>query len=103
MVNLSAEIARVVEALDLGTPSARKGGRNPKFPYVPVIDNRRPDLPHGGSTTQIKGLAYESREEAVEAASQHIESVRARIARQLGERPFRALRVAHGLPAEIEQ
>jgi hypothetical protein len=99
MVNLSAEIARVVEALDLGTPSARKGGRNPKFPYVPVIDNRRPDLPHGGSTTQIKGLAYE----AVEAASQHIESVRARIARQLGERPFRALRVAHGLPAEIEQ
>lgn len=88
-------------AYDHLSPSARKSGRRPEWPYVPIVVHERSD---GRMTTtkQLRGLAYETRDEAVAAAAAHIEACRRTLARQLGERQYRALREQYGLPREIE-
>lgn len=96
------QITAAVETADLGTPTAAKRGRNPEWPYVPVIDYRADDRPHGGFTTQIKGKAFRTRDEAVDYAASHIEAERASLARRLADRGSRALREQYGLPREVE-
>lgn len=95
---LAAEIERVVASLDLGTPTARKAGRNPSWPYVPIVKVSDAGL---HQTSQIKGLAYATREEAVKVAERHIEALRASLARKLATPSYRALREHYGLPREI--
>lgn len=104
MSTLAEQIERVVADLDLGTPSARKGGRRDEWPYVPVVVSNS-TAPGGGVGTgqvsQVKGLAYATRAEAVAAAERYIEAQRAILATHLGERQYRALREQYGLPREI--
>lgn len=98
---LAAAIEAAVAAADLGRPNARKAGRNPAWPYVPVI--LRTD--HAGATrsTQLIGLAYATRAEAVAVAAAHIDRARAALARDLADPRYRALRQQHGLPREVSR
>lgn len=87
---------------DFGTASAAKRGRNPEFPYVPVVN--LPGL-HGGAyqaqTRQIKGKAFATRMEAVAYAQRHIDLARSDLARKLADPRMRALRESYGLPREV--
>lgn len=94
------EFNAAVESANLGTATARKQGRNPRFPYVPVI--LITDDVGVTRQSQIKGLAYATREEAVDAAERHIWNVRAKLAIDLADPTKRALREQHGLPRELD-
>lgn len=93
---LAQAIAQVIEAAEasFGTPAAVKRGRNPRWPYVPVIR-------HGHRSAQIQGLAYATAPEALEAAERHIIAERRLMARRLATPRYRALRRYHGLEAEL--
>lgn len=85
---------------DFGQPSARKTGRDPRWPYVPVIK-------HSGTSTapkpwveQIRGLAFATRPEALSCAEAHITKLRARFAEKLADPKMRALRAYYGAPRQ---
>lgn len=99
MTALADKVAEIVAALDLGKASARKGGRNPRWPYVPIIVH--PDRPLS-PTSQIKGLAFATRGEAVDAAQAHLDRLRAKTAEDLLKPNMRALREHHGLPRDLQ-
>ena len=81
--------------------SAAKRGRNPRWPYVPVLVYLpTPDAPRG-YTTQIRGLAFATRPEAVAAAEAHLDRASASLRRDLLLPNHRALREHHGLPREL--
>ncbi len=90
-------VDRVVANLDLGTATAAKRGRNPQFPYVPIIKYSA-----GGKqrTRQLRGLAYEDRTEAVARAQASIDATRRKLAEDLCRPRERALREQFGLPRE---
>lgn len=96
--SLAPDIARIAAALDLGTASARKTGRDPRWPYVPVVAHT--DSPRG-YVKQVMGLAYATRPEAIARAQAHIDALRRRLAGDLATPRMRALREQHGLPREI--
>lgn len=100
-----AKVAEVVAALFLGEPSAAKRGRNPAWPYVPVVDFTREGMtgPHATRTEQLKGFAFQTREAAVEFARGHIAGRRLSLAASLKMPRMRALRRHHGLPEEIPE
>lgn len=83
---------------NFGEPSAAKRGRNPRFPYVPVIKitNER-EFVH---TRQLKGLAYETREQAVDRARRAIAGYRIKLADDLCKPRLRAMREQYGLPRD---
>lgn len=93
-------IQSAVEAVDFGEPTARKTGRNPQFPYVPVII-RPTDVPNVTRQEQLVGLAFRTRSEAIACAEGHILRERQLLAARLADPRFRALREAHGLPREM--
>lgn len=95
-MNTSVQIADAVAATDFGAPTARKTGRNPAWPYVPVVL-------HGDRQEQILGKAFATRPEAVAHATKVISHRRTVLARQLADLRYRALREAHGLPRELAQ
>ena len=83
-------------AADLGAASARKSGRDPRWPYVPIIKYAdRPLAP----TSQVLGRAFATRSEAVAYAEQCIERERAALERKLSQPNYRALRAQHGVTA----
>lgn len=82
---------------NFGQPTAAKRGRNPKWPYVPVIAT---DSPLGPRTTQLRGLAYATRQEATQRAADQITSWRAQMAKDLAHPNKRAFREQHGLPRD---
>lgn len=92
------QIRQAVDTADFGTASARKTGRNPKWPHVPVLnfDERGAIREH-----QVLGLAYKTRTEAIEAAEKSIGASRARLVKDLAKRGHRPLREKYGLPREI--
>lgn len=83
------------DLVDFGRPSARKRGRNPSCPYVPVLER------DGYTTNPARGRAYATRQEAVDAAQRQADAARSALARRLLEPRHRALRAHHGLPLEI--
>lgn len=95
-------IERAVAARDFGVAAARKTGRNPRFPYVPVV--RRTD-PETGRTfdAQILARAFEHRAAALAFAERHLALARARTRESLADRRYRALREDYGLPRELEE
>ena len=93
--DLDDAVAAVVAIADLGIAVARKTGRNPRWPYVPVI------LDTDGRQRQIRGLAYATRQEAVAAAQRSLNAARDDLATKLRTPRYRALRRHHGLPEEI--
>lgn len=92
----------VVRARDFGSPSAAKRGRNPKYPYVPIIKLRSDGGQLGGygsaRTRQLRGLAFATREEAVARAQRQIDAARAQFANDLCKPNYRAFREQYGLP-----
>lgn len=93
------DIAAAVDAAGWPKASAAKRGRNPRWPYVPILDYGvlRPLSP----TTQIKRRAFATRPEAVADAQAWIDRARARLAADLARPNLRALREYHGLPREL--
>jgi hypothetical protein len=51
--------------------------------------------------TQLLGLAYPTRIEALARAARHTDALREQLARHLANPRYRALREQHGLPREI--
>lgn len=98
-MSLFEQIATAVEAAAFPTPTARKAGRDPRWPYVPVLV-----LPGGrGVSQQILGKAFATRTEAVEYAAAVVEADRVSLAKQLADPRMRALREQHGLPRDIAE
>jgi hypothetical protein len=91
---LATNFERVAAVADFGTPTARKTGRNPRWPYVPV-------LIVNGRQQQILGYAYATRDGAIASAVDHIVYARADLAVKLADPRYRALREQYGLPREI--
>lgn len=85
----------IVSGADFGTATAQKRGRNPRWPYVPVII-------HTGYQQQICGLAFATRDEAVACGERHIAGLRAGLRQKLLEPRYRALREQYGLPQEMQ-
>lgn len=84
----------IAAAEDFGVPSAAKRGRNPRWPFVPVVKFE------SGRTQQLRGLAYSTREDAVARAERQIDARRQQLARDLCRPNMRALREQHGLPRD---
>jgi hypothetical protein len=100
-MTLTQDIERVVAGFDFGVATAAKRGRNPKFPYVPIIKFSTGGIHGDGWTKQIKMVAYVTREEAVAAAQSCIDQNRVRMAQRLANPAHRAERAQYGLPWEI--
>lgn len=87
-----------------GEASAHKRGRNPVFPYVPVILHPNLQVPTcAPRQEQILGRAYVTREEAVSCAVRVIDARVFHFRRQLQKRGARALREQYGLPRELPE
>lgn len=98
--DLSDQIAAAVAAHFEGhKATAAKRGRNPRYPYVPVIS--RPSERFGSSTSQILRRAFEDRAAAVECAERHLEAERRKLTEDLALPNHRAQREHYGLPREI--
>jgi hypothetical protein len=91
---MQAQIDAIVAAEDFGRPHAQKRGRNPSWPYVPVVM-------HGERQEQITGCAYATREEALAMAEKTLTFRRDMLRKRLGDRSCRSLREQYGLPREI--
>jgi hypothetical protein len=94
-LELMQKANEIAAAVDCGRISAAKRGRNPKFPYVPVID-------FGTRTEQVRCLAYVTREEALAAAAATIQARRNDLRQKLMDPRYRALREQYGLPRDIK-
>ena len=92
-------IAAAAAAADLGIPASRKSGRNPRWPYVPVVVTT--DEAGVTRTAIIRKRAFATSAEAVEYATRHIDSLRSSLARRLADPRLRALRELHGLPRNL--
>lgn len=84
-----------------GIATAAKRGRNPKFPYVPIVDLRTGEMKQHGHTSQIMGKAYATREAAIARAQRGIDAGRAAFIGHLNDPRWRALRRQYGLPEEL--
>lgn len=89
------------EAADLGAATARKTGRDARWPYVPVVRHHTGGLHGDGYDEQLLRRAYATRDEAVQAAGGTIAARRAALAEQLVEPRMRGLREQHGLAREL--
>ncbi len=89
-----------MDAPYIGTASAAQRGRNPKWPWVPILDMSALGS-RGLKTQQIRGKAFATREEAVAYAERVVASLKAALEQRLADPRQRALREAHGLPREL--
>lgn len=104
-VDLADQIDAAVARVDFGKATARKTGRNPKWPYVPIIDHSAGESARVGvpltRTEQIRKRAFATRAEAIYHAEQVILARGWHLKRQLADPRMRALREQHGLPRDI--
>ncbi len=91
-------IDAIVAAEQFGRASAAKRGRNPSFPYVPVIDHSDERRTR---TEQILGKAFATRSEAIEYATKVIEHRRETLYINLLDPRYRALRSSYGLFCDL--
>lgn len=87
-------VEAAISAFPYPKPTAAKRGRNPKWPYVPVLD-------YGRFTKQILGRAYSTRGEAVQAAAAAVAQLKQLDDRKLWRVGSRAMRRQFGLPGDI--
>lgn len=88
--------AEAASAADMGAPSARKSGRDSRWPYVPVVLYTGELRPR---EEQILGRAFATRSEAEGYAARTIDRRRLHLLRQLEQPRYRALRAQHGVDA----
>jgi len=94
---------KIIAERNFGRPSAVKRGRNPQWPYVPIVDHGEQTTGvHRTRTEQIKAKAFAARENAISYAAAVIDARRIAFRRDLLEPGHRALREQYGLPAEID-
>lgn len=98
---LQDQIDQIVAQADLGSPDAAARGRNPRWPYVPIVRHSDGTGPRARQTEQIVLRAFATRAEAVEDAARVIALRRASLARQLADPRHRAVREQYGLPRDI--
>jgi hypothetical protein len=103
-MNIAAKAKQIAdESAARHKATARKRGRNPKYPYVPIIEYTN-DV---GTVQehQLRAVAFVTRAEAVAHAQRQIEADRARFEGLLLESSGRGRsnRRFHGLPEDIEQ
>ncbi len=98
---LDEAIDRVVASSDFGVASAAKRGRNPKFPYVPIVKFNDGGPSGIGHTSQVLAKAFVTRDEAIAHAQKVIDAERRAFARRLAMPNHRAEREHYGLPREI--
>lgn len=92
--------AAAVHAFDNLRPKAAKRGRNPEYPYVPIVEHYEgPNT----RTEQILGFAFAEKADAVAHAFEVIERRKWDLERKLSQPRYRALREHHGLPREINR
>ncbi|OUZ10276.1 hypothetical protein BHE97_07955 [Aeromicrobium sp. PE09-221] len=92
------QIDVVVAEYEFGSAPAVKRGRNPQWPYVPILKSIDE---HGrASTRQVQGLAYATREEAVDRAERYIAEWREKMRADLANPRHRAWREHLGLPRD---
>lgn len=106
MKTFAERIDEIVASQRWGSPSAAKRGRNPQWPYVPVIafeERRYRDGFERARTEQIRGLAFATRAEAVERAAQHIEFRKATFREQFSKPNYRAHRSYWGMPCDLAE
>lgn len=103
MNELNEKIWDAIKDVDLGTASARKSGRNSRFPYVPIVKLAGVDSIGQGTaqTRQLLGKAFANREQAVEYAQMHLDALRDDLAERLAIPRHRALREQYGLPRDL--
>jgi hypothetical protein len=94
-------IDRTVAKVDFGKPSARKRGKDPRWPYVPVIEHAGVASSPKPWQEQVRGLAFATRTEAVSSAKVHIAKLRLELAKKLADPRMRALRERYGLPRDL--
>lgn len=87
-------IEDAIQDYDFGTPNALKRGRNPRWPYVPIVIRC-------GHQHQLPCLAFATREEAIACAADHVARFRIGLKDQLATPRYRALRRQFGLPEEL--
>lgn len=90
------EIEEAVTKLVIGEATAVKRGRDPRWPYVPVI--RYPT-----HTMQLRNRAFATASEAKDCAATALENLRDLRRQQLLMPGQRALRESVGLPREVER
>ncbi len=82
--------------------SAAKRGRNPKFPWVPIIDyGLQTTGVHRTRTEQLRAKAFANRADAVAYAQRTLDARAEDLRRKLADPRYRALREQHGLPREL--
>ena len=102
-MNLEIEVEAVLDRLyGKYVATAVKRGKNPRWPYVPVVKNTDITVWRGQTHNPAKGEAFATREEAIARAQAILEARRA-ADRALFLEPLRgrAMRRYHGLPMEI--
>lgn len=101
-VSLSNQIKAVVAARDFGRATAARRGRNPRLPWVPVIDHGEQRIGRDRTRTeQVMAVAFTERGEAVAWAQGVIDLRRRSLIERLAEPRHRALREQYGLPGEL--
>ena len=92
---------RTAAGADLGQPGARKSGRDPRWPYVPLVQYTGTVVSPKPFVSQIPRRAFATRAQALAYAYDHIERHRAELARKLADPRYGALRQQYGLPREL--
>lgn len=92
---LHDQIEAAIEAASWGRPNAVKRGRNPAYPYVPVMifPERTQNL--------TQGVAFATRDEAISYGERYINHCKKVTAARLAEPRNRSLRQQYGLPREL--
>ena len=97
----SEQVRVALDAHDFGTATAQKRGRNPRFPYVPVIRHHTGGKGGDGYQEQIRARAFASRDEAIAHAQAVLNQRRSNLGGKVLNPAYRALRESLGLPREI--
>lgn len=101
-MTFAEQVAVAVAAANFGRPTAAKRGRNPRYPWVPIIDYGAQDTGVDCTRTyQVPARAFATRDEAVAYAERYVDANRARLEHDLRHPRMRALREQHGLPREL--
>lgn len=93
-MTLDEQIKAVLDRMDFGTATAAKRGRDPAWPYVPIIQ-------YAKFTKQVRNRAFTTRQAAIDCAQGVVDKARETAGTQFKTPRYRAFRQQWGLPTEI--